>query len=37
MVFFGMILEFNISKEGKLLYPKQIQAIMNMHIPQNSL
>jgi hypothetical protein len=28
MVFFGMILEFNVSKEGKLLDPKQIHAIM---------
>jgi hypothetical protein len=37
MVFFGMIIELNISKEGKLLDPKQIHAIMNMHIPQNSL
>jgi hypothetical protein len=24
------------SKEGRLPYPKEIHAIMNMHVPQNS-
>jgi hypothetical protein len=36
MVFFGIILGFIISKEGKLLDPKKIQAMMNMLIPCNS-
>jgi hypothetical protein len=30
MLFIGMILGFIVSKEGKLLYPKKIQAIINM-------
>jgi hypothetical protein len=30
MVFSGMILGFIVSKEGKLLDPKKIQAIINM-------
>jgi hypothetical protein len=37
MVFFGIILGFFVSKKGKLPYPKKIQAIVNMHVPQNSL
>jgi hypothetical protein len=35
MVFLGMILGFIISKEGKLLDPKNIQAIVNMPPPKN--
>jgi hypothetical protein len=35
MVFSGMILGFIISKEGKLLVPKKIQAILNMPPPKN--
>ncbi len=35
MVFLGMILGFIISKEGKLLDPKKIQAIVNMPPPKN--
>jgi hypothetical protein len=35
MVFSGMILGFIISKEGKLLNPKKIQAIVNMPPPKN--
>jgi hypothetical protein len=35
MVFLGMILGFNISKEGKLLNPKKIQVIVNMPPPKN--
>jgi hypothetical protein len=34
MVFIGMILGFIISKEGKLPYPKKIQAIVNMPPPK---
>jgi hypothetical protein len=30
MVFLGMILAFIVSKEGKLLDPKRIEAIVNM-------
>jgi hypothetical protein len=30
-----MILEFIVFKEGKLLDPKNIQAIVNMFIPTN--
>jgi hypothetical protein len=30
MVFSGMILVFIVSKEGKLPYPKKIQAIVNI-------
>ncbi len=36
MVCFGIIIGFIILKEGKLLDPKKIQVIMNMHVPQNS-
>jgi len=35
MVFSRMILGFIVSKEGKLLDPKKIQAIIQMHIPKN--
>jgi hypothetical protein len=35
MIFSGMILGFIISKEGKLLNPKKIQAILNMPPPKN--
>ncbi len=35
MVFSGMILGFIVSKEGKLLYPKKIQTIVNMPPPRN--
>jgi hypothetical protein len=35
MVFLRMILGFTVSKEGKLLYPKKIQAIVNMPSPKN--
>ncbi len=35
MVFSRMILGFIISKEGKLLDPKKIQAIVNMPPPKN--
>jgi len=35
MVFSRMILEFIISKEGKLLDPKKIQVIVNMPPPKN--
>ncbi len=35
MVFLGMILGFIVSKEGKLLDPKKIQAIENMPPPKN--
>jgi len=37
MVFSRIIFGFFISKKGKLPYPKKIQAIVNMHVPQNSL
>jgi hypothetical protein len=33
MVIFGVILEFIVSKEGKLPDPKKIDAIMNMLVP----
>ncbi len=36
MVFLGMILGFIVSKEGKLLNPNKIQAIVNMPPPKNS-
>jgi hypothetical protein len=36
MVFLGMIFGFIISKEGKLLDPNQIHAIVNMPPPKNS-
>jgi hypothetical protein len=32
MVFLSMILKFIIFKEGKLPYPKKIQAMVNMSI-----
>ncbi len=35
MVFLEMILGFIISKEGKLLDPKKIQAIVNIPPPKN--
>jgi hypothetical protein len=35
MVFSGMILFFIVSKEGKLLDPKKIRAIINMPLPKN--
>ncbi len=35
MVFSRMILGFIISKEGKLPYPKNIKAIVNMPPPKN--
>jgi hypothetical protein len=35
MVFSGMILGFIVSKEGKLLDPKKIQALVNMPPPRN--
>jgi hypothetical protein len=35
MVFSRMILHFIVSKEGKLPYPKKIQAIINMPLPKN--
>jgi hypothetical protein len=35
MIFLGMILGFIVSKEGKLPYPKRIQAIVNMPPPKN--
>jgi hypothetical protein len=34
MVFLGMILGFIVFKERKLLYPKKIQAIVNIHHPR---
>ncbi len=35
MVFSGMIFGFIVSKEGKLPYPKKIQAIVSMPPPKN--
>jgi hypothetical protein len=35
MVFLGMILGLIVSKEDKLLYPKKIQAIVNMQPLKN--
>jgi hypothetical protein len=35
MVFLRMILGFIVFKEGKLPYPKNIQAIVNMPPPKN--
>jgi hypothetical protein len=35
MLFLGMILGFIVSKEGKLLDPKKIQAIISMPPPKN--
>jgi hypothetical protein len=31
----GLILRFIVSKEGKILDPKKVQAIMNMLVPTN--
>jgi hypothetical protein len=36
MVLYGVIIGFIISRECKLPSPKKIQAIVNMHVPQNS-
>jgi hypothetical protein len=36
MVFLRMILGFIVSKDGKLLDPKKIQAIVWMHVPTNA-
>jgi hypothetical protein len=35
MVFLGLILGFILLKEGKILDPKKVQAIMNMPISTN--
>jgi hypothetical protein len=35
MVFSGLILEFIVSKKGKIPNPKKIQTIVNMPIPIN--
>jgi hypothetical protein len=35
MIFLGLILRFIVSKEGKLLDPKKVQAIVNMQMPIN--
>jgi hypothetical protein len=35
VVFLGLILGFIVSKEGKIPYPKKVQAIMNMPILTN--
>jgi hypothetical protein len=35
MVFSRLILGFIVSKEGKILDPKKVQAIMNMLVPTN--
>ncbi len=35
IVFSGMILGLIVLKEGKLLNPKKIQAIIQMHVPTN--
>jgi hypothetical protein len=35
MVFSRLILGFIVSKEGKILNPKKVQAIMNMQVPTN--
>jgi hypothetical protein len=35
MVFLGLILGFIVSKEGKILDPKKVQAIVNMQVPTN--
>jgi hypothetical protein len=37
IVFFGMIIGFIISKEGKLRNPNKIQVIVNMLVSHNSL
>ncbi len=33
MVFLSIILSFNVSKEGELLNPKKVQAIVNILVP----
>jgi hypothetical protein len=33
MVFSGLILRFTISKEGKILDLKKVQAIVNLPVP----
>jgi hypothetical protein len=35
MVFLGLILWFIVSKEGKILDPKKVHAIVNMPVPTN--
>jgi hypothetical protein len=35
MAFSGLILGFIVSKEGKILDPKKVQAIVNMLVPTN--
>ncbi len=35
MVFLGLILRFIVFKEGKILDPKKVQAIVNMLVPTN--
>jgi hypothetical protein len=35
MVFLGMVLGFIVSKKGKLIDPKKVQAIVNMPPPKN--
>jgi hypothetical protein len=35
MVFLGLILRFIVSKEGKILDPKKVEAIVNMLVPTN--
>jgi hypothetical protein len=35
MVFLRLILGFIVSKEGKILYLKKVQAIVNMLVPRN--
>ncbi len=35
MLFSRLILGFIVSKEGKILYLKKVQAIVNMLVPRN--
>jgi hypothetical protein len=35
MVFSSIILRFVVSKEGKLLDPKKVEAIVKMFVPKN--
>jgi len=35
MVFLELILRFIVSKEGKTVDPKKVQAIVNMPVPNN--